>query len=140
VTLADYSLMLFAALNCARIVAYVPQIVRVCRDPNGARAVSLLTWSLFTAANVATVIYAVVVSGDSVVAGVFCLNGLGCFTIVALTGWKRFAFGRQQMGSEPKLLRGEIRLRAAPRRRTSRSTSSVSSPCPPSPTPRYPTC
>jgi hypothetical protein len=81
----------FALLNLARVVAYVPQVVRICNDPNGARAVSPTTWALFTAANVATVSYALAGPVDIVVAGVFTLNALGCFSVTSLAIWKRFA-------------------------------------------------
>jgi hypothetical protein len=88
-TLADYSMTAFAIANGGRVLAYMPQIVRVCRDPNGAAAVSLVTWSLFTAANAATVVYALVGLHDLVVAAVFALNALGSLTIVGLTAFKR---------------------------------------------------
>jgi hypothetical protein len=89
---ATYSQLAFALLNLARVVAYVPQVVRICTDPNGARAVSPTTWGLFTAANVATVSYALAGPADIVVAGVFTLNALGCFSVTSLTIWKRFAY------------------------------------------------
>ena len=68
-TLADYSIVAFALFNGGRVVAYMPQIVCVYRCRNGAAAVSLLTWIMFTAANAATVTYALTVSSDLVVAG-----------------------------------------------------------------------
>jgi len=61
-TLADYSMAAFAVLNGGRTLAYVPQMIRVYRDPHDAAAVSLLTWVLFAAANVATVCYALTAS------------------------------------------------------------------------------
>jgi hypothetical protein len=88
-SLANYSLTIFAVLNSARAVAYWPQIVRVYRDQGGATAVSLWTWTVFTAANVATVIYALAGLGDVMVAAVFGLNTVGCAAIVALTTYKR---------------------------------------------------
>ena len=88
-TLADYSMTAFALLNGGRVLAYMPQIVCVYRDPNGAAAVSLLTWVMFTAANLATVSYALTVTSDLVVAGVFALNALGCLIITALIAVRR---------------------------------------------------
>ena len=88
-TLADYSMTAFALLNGGRAVAYFPQMIRVYRDPHGAAAVSLMTWALFAAANVATVCYALTVSNDRVVAIVFALNAVGCTAIAALTLIKR---------------------------------------------------
>jgi len=90
-TLAEYSMTAFALLNGGRVIAYMPQIICVYRDPNGAVAVSLLTWSMFTAANLATVSYALTVSCDLVVAGVFALNALGCLIITMLIAMRRVA-------------------------------------------------
>jgi hypothetical protein len=89
-TLADYSLTAFALLNGGRTAAYFPQFIRVYRDPHGAAAVSLMTWGLFTAANVATVSYALTITNDHVVAIVFALNAIGCLAICGVTAFKRF--------------------------------------------------
>jgi uncharacterized protein with PQ loop repeat len=88
-TLADYSVGAFAVLNGARAFAYVPQILCVYQDKNGASAVSITTWALFAMANFATVGYALVVSHDLLVASVFSLNALGCLGIVVLIALKR---------------------------------------------------
>ena len=88
-TLADYSFGAFALLNTARLFGYFPQIVRVHRDDSGAKAVSVFTWLLFSAANIATVSYAMIVSHDAVMATIFALNAVGCLTIVGLTMWRR---------------------------------------------------
>lgn len=93
-TLADYSIGAFAFLNTARLLGYFPQIVRVHRDNNGAKAVSVFTWLLFSAANIATVSYAVIVSHDAAMATIFALNTFGCLTIVGLTIWRRAGIRR----------------------------------------------
>ncbi len=90
-TLAEYSMTAFALLNGARVLAYMPQIICVYRDPNGAVAVSLLTWIMFTAANLATVSYALTVSHDLVIAGVFALNAVSCLVIAMLIVVRRVA-------------------------------------------------
>ena len=92
-TLAEYSMTVFAIANGGRVIAYVPQIMRVCRDPNGAAAVSVTTWIFFTAANVATVVYALTALDDVVTASVFGLNAVGCLLIVALTAFRRITAG-----------------------------------------------
>jgi hypothetical protein len=87
----------FALLNGGRVIAYMPQIIGVYRCPHGATAVSLSTWIMFTAANAATVSYALTVSSDLVVAGVFALNAFGCIIItmlVAVRRIERFRWGR----------------------------------------------
>jgi len=88
-SVADYSLTIFVALNIARALAYGPQIVSIHRDPGRASAVSLWTWIVFTTANVATVIHALTGLGDVVVAAVFGVNAIGCAVIVALITYKR---------------------------------------------------
>lgn len=90
-TLADYSMAAFALLNGGRIVAYMPQIMCVYRDRNGAGAVSLLTWAMFTASNLATVSYSLTVSGDFVIASVFTLNAACCLAITCLVACRRAA-------------------------------------------------
>ena len=92
-TLAECSFGAFAILNAARLVAYFPQILRIRGDTHGAKAVSIATWSLFAAANLATVSYALVVAHDSAMAIIFTLNTLGCLAIVGFTVWKRFERG-----------------------------------------------
>lgn len=92
-TLAEYSLVAFAVLNGGRIFAYLPQMILIYRDPNGAAAVSIAAWSLFAASNLATVGYVVIVAHDWIVAGVFAMNAAGCVGIVALTLFKRQARG-----------------------------------------------
>lgn len=87
--LADFSMTAFALLNGGRIIAYVPQIMCVYRNRNGAEAVSLLTWAMFTAANLATVSYSLTVSSDFVVASVFALNTLCCLAIMSLVVCRR---------------------------------------------------
>jgi hypothetical protein len=96
-TLAEVSLVAFALLNGGRVVAYVPQMIRVYRDPHDAAAVSVATWALFAAANVATVCYALVVAGDRAVAIVFALNAVGCLAIVAMTVCKRISCARRPL-------------------------------------------
>jgi hypothetical protein len=92
-TLSEYSLSAFAVLNTARIIAYFPQAMRIYVDVNGAKAVSIATWSLFSAANLATVSYALTVVEDPLVATVFSLNTIGCLVIVGFTIWKRIEAG-----------------------------------------------
>lgn len=89
-SVAHYSLTIFVALNAARAIAYGPQIVSIYRDPGCADAVSLWTWIIFTAANVATAIHALAALGDFIVAAVFGVNAIGCAAIVMLTMSKRW--------------------------------------------------
>lgn len=92
-TLAEYSMTAFALLNGGRVFAYLPQIVCLycCRDR--AEYVSLMTWLMFAASNLATVAYALTVSSDKVLAIVFGLNAMCCGAITALVVFRRM-FGR----------------------------------------------
>jgi hypothetical protein len=85
----DFSLTAFILLNGARAVAYLPQLIRIHRDPHGAAAVSISTWGLFAAANVATAWYAFLIFNDRVTAILFAINAVGCIGIVVLTAMKR---------------------------------------------------
>ena len=113
-TLAEYSMTAFAVLNGGRAVAYFPQMIRVYRDPHGATAVSLVTWGLFAAANVATVSYALTVSHDPIMAFVFALNAIGCLAIVGLTTLKRSSVAQLCTGLSHRIesLRQSRSLRA----------------------------
>lgn len=102
-TLADYSLAAFALLNGGRAIAYFPQMIRVYRDPHGAAAVSVATWALFAASNVATVGYALTVANDLVVAIVFAMNSAGCLAIVGLTAFKRLSVTPRRTPPRPQI-------------------------------------
>lgn len=91
-TLQDYSVTAFTVLNGARIVAYLPQMICVCRDRTGASSVSMMTWGMFCSANLATVFYALTVTEDRIIAGVFAFNAIACIVIFALILRKRLAY------------------------------------------------
>jgi hypothetical protein len=91
----------FATVNSIRIFAYVPQIVKVARDRNGASAVSSTTWGLFLASHIATILYAVFVLGDAVMALIFLGNALACVAILGLTAWCRLHHRRCAAGPAP---------------------------------------
>jgi uncharacterized protein YjiS (DUF1127 family) len=89
---AGLAAVTFAACNSARVLAYIPQIVRIAHDQNGSPGVSCLTWAGFAAANFSTVAYALVASAW-IMAAVFGVNAVFCLAIVTLTAWKRFQSG-----------------------------------------------
>jgi len=86
---AEIALALFTFFNVARLLAYLPQIVRIGRDRGGAEAVSCSSWGLFGASNLSTVAYALLVVEDWGMAAVFAVNAVCCFAICVLTVWKR---------------------------------------------------
>jgi uncharacterized protein with PQ loop repeat len=88
-TLEEMTLTLFAVCNGARIVAYLPQLLKAATDKNGASSISLMTWFLFGIANLSTVAYALVNQSDWWLAACFAGNALCCVAIVLITSWKR---------------------------------------------------
>lgn len=90
-------LIAFSCANALRIVAYVPQIIRVLRDRQGATAVACSTWLLFLVSNATTVLYAIVVLRDQYMAIIFSANSICCFFIVLLTIRQRHKARRMSM-------------------------------------------
>ncbi|KFG69536.1 hypothetical protein JH26_09795 [Microvirga sp. BSC39] len=95
-TPADVALVVFTACNTVRVFAYLPQIVRIGRDTQGAAAISYVTWALFGASHLSTVAYAALVVDDWRMAAVFVANTACCGIILGLTAWKRIAFRKKQ--------------------------------------------
>jgi len=86
---AELILFAYGACNGVRVFSYAPQIVRIARDCEGARAISLSTWWLWIAANATTALYAWVNLGDAPLALLNVLNTMCCLIVVGLTVWKR---------------------------------------------------
>jgi hypothetical protein len=86
---SSLTLLLFTAFSGLRIFAYLPQILRVARDTNGASAISYSTWILWTGANIATALYALANLGDVYLACVSAVYAACCITVIGLTVLKR---------------------------------------------------
>lgn len=120
---ADIALVVFTICNTARVFAYLPQIVKISQDTQGATAISYMTWGLFGVSHLSTVAYAVLVVDDWRMAAVFAANTLCCVVIVGLTAWKRAMLrpsqtrcevdrkylGRRKRAASPGRLAGEGR-------------------------------
>ena len=87
--LPEITLAIFSIFNILRLGSYVPQIVRVATDNEGAKAISYSTWCVWIGANGSTAAYAVVNIADWMLFAVSSVNALGCAAVVALTMWKR---------------------------------------------------
>jgi hypothetical protein len=85
----EITLVLFSAFNALRVAAYLPQILRVASDSDGAKAISYTTWCVWIGANGSTAAYALVITPSLALFVVSALNALGCAAVVALTAWKR---------------------------------------------------
>lgn len=114
-TKIDLALVLFTTCNAFRVLAYVPQIIRVLQDEHGASAISYTTWSLFAVSHISTVLYAAIAVGDYTMALVFAVNAACCGAIIGLTAYKRriLAFTSRN-GASSLLVDGPARKRASP--------------------------
>ena len=86
--LEEVTLLLFAACNSLRVLAYIPQIHKAATAPNGASAISYSTWSLFLLANLSTIAYAIVNQSDWWLATCFAINALCCAAIIVASYWR----------------------------------------------------
>jgi uncharacterized protein with PQ loop repeat len=87
--LSELALLFFTVSNGLRIFAYVPQLIRVVRDREGAVAISYLTWSMFAIANFSTATYAAFVLRDNSLTIIFAGNTMFCLAIVIATAVRR---------------------------------------------------
>jgi hypothetical protein len=96
--LPEITLTLFSIFNILRLGSYLPQIVRVAMDEEGAKAISYSTWSLWIGANASTAAYAAVNLGDMTLFLVSAMNAIGCAVVVGLTLLKRHQLARTASG------------------------------------------
>ena len=83
---------IYAVCNVVRLLFYVPQLLAVGRDPLGACAISLSTWTFWTFSHAVTTVYCGMVVCDPLLAAMMLGNTVGSFAIVVLTARKRCAF------------------------------------------------
>jgi len=87
---ADATLCLFTLFGGLRIVSYIPQILRIARDRDGAGAISYATWMLWIGANASTAMYASVNLGDAWLAFVSWIYAACCLAVILITARKRY--------------------------------------------------
>ncbi len=120
-TLAETTILAFTTCNTLRVLAYVPQVLRIARDTEGAKAISYTTWGLFTISNLSTVAYALVAINDMALATVFAGNTTACMAIIGLTIWKRRRTEISHKPSDLKSLSNSEHFQASARPVTSRA-------------------
>lgn len=87
--LASAIAWIYLVTNAGRVITYVPQILAVLRATDGARAVSLLTWSSWVVSHAAAILYGVLVIGDTFFTAVSAINFACCTTVTLLAAQKR---------------------------------------------------
>jgi hypothetical protein len=103
--IANITLLLFTVSSSLRVISYLPQMLRVAQDRNGASAISYSTWMLWTGANLATALYATVNLGDMFLAAVSSVYAGCCSIVLVLTLLKR-RWHRMRTLSHHQLARG----------------------------------
>jgi hypothetical protein len=83
--LSEITLAAYSIFNVLRLASYLPQIMRVAAETDGAQAISYSTLSIWIGANGSTAAYAIVNISDWVLFVVSLVNALGCS---AVAGWR----------------------------------------------------
>lgn len=91
----DVVALSFGVFNLLRLVSYLPQIIVVARDQNGATAISPSCWLIWIGANVTTALYAWSRLGDAPLALISLFNGVCCLIVLLLAVFKRFSHRRR---------------------------------------------
>lgn len=86
----------YLVTNAARVFTYVPQILTVWRCGDGARSISLLTWSSWCISHMSAVLYGALVSQDRFLVLVSLINLAGCGLVTAITLRRRSSFAAHQ--------------------------------------------
>lgn len=79
----------FSFFNLLRLISYLPQILAVARDENGAAAISMSCWMIWIGANGTTAFYAGLTIGDPALTLVSAFNAACCAIVVLLAVQKR---------------------------------------------------
>lgn len=82
-------LTLYICFNAFRIFSYIPQMITLYKEKSSARAISLLTYWMWTGANFTTAVYASVITVDWWLACISYMNSICCTIICLMIHYKR---------------------------------------------------
>jgi uncharacterized protein with PQ loop repeat len=88
----------FLLTNGARLITYLPQILAVWRCQDGARALSLITWTSWVVSHVTALLYGAVVLHDPFFVVVSLINLVCSAIVVVIAGHRRGLWGRGHAG------------------------------------------
>lgn len=86
----------YLVTNAARVFTYVPQVLTVWRCGDGARSISLLTWSSWCVSHMSAVLYGALVAHDRFLVLVSLINLAGRGAVTAITLRRRSSFAAHQ--------------------------------------------
>lgn len=89
----------YLVTNAARIFTFLPQIVAVWRSTDGARAISLCTWSAWLVSHVTAVLYGALVTHDVFFVLISLINFFGCGTVTLIAWRRRLQWRRRERAS-----------------------------------------
>lgn len=94
----DLLTLAYGFFNMLRLMSYAPQMVLLAQDKNGAKAISISSWLIWTGANFTTAIYAWVRLADVPLSLLNAFNTGCCATMLALLIYKRTTAGPDRKG------------------------------------------
>lgn len=89
----DFLTLSYGFFNMLRLMSYAPQMVLLAQDKSGAKAISISSWLIWTAANFTTAVYAWVRLADASLSIMNAFNTGCCVTVLALVIYKRATLG-----------------------------------------------
>jgi hypothetical protein len=89
----------YVAVNTGRVLSYLPQIAAVWRCSDGARSISLMTWSYWSFSHLTAALYAGMVLVDWKLLAVSLGNLACCTCVLVLAANRRASQGSRRYGS-----------------------------------------
>lgn len=82
--------LLYSGNVLLAVFAYIPQIYKIIKNPEGHTGNSLWAWFLWTYTSLVELVYGIFILKDTTTIIVFAVGFLGCFGVMILTIYYRF--------------------------------------------------